>query len=233
LPWSPVQISRWLKKLGPAVVSHETIYQYLWKDKLKQELWYKNIRHSGKKYNKLSQGLVGRGGIPNGMDIDERPVIVEKKVGLGDWELDLIIGTEQSRAIVSMVDRASKLTKLIKVSKNTAPEAKTALIERLDPVKKFVLTLTSDNGKEFSKPREASDFLQSEFYFAKPCQSWERGLNEHTNGLVRQYFPKSKRLDEISVAGVMKVGILLNNRPRKVLDFARPIEIFSRFSEAT
>ena len=105
---------------------------------------------------------------------------------------------------------------------------KAALIERLDPVKKFVLTLTSDNGKEFSKPREASDFLQSEFYFAKPYDSWERGLNEHTNGLVRQYFPKSKRLDEISVEDVMEVEVLLNNRPRKVLDFARPIEIVSR-----
>jgi len=104
------------------------------------------------------------------------------------------------------------------------------LIERLDPVKKLVLTLTSDNGKEFSKHRAVSDFLQSEFYFAKPYDSWERGLNEHTNGLVRQYFPKSKRFDEVE--DVMEVEIPLNNRPRKALDFSRPIEIFSCLSEA-
>ena len=232
LQWSPVQISGWLKKLGEAVVSHETIYQYIWKDKLKKGLLYQNLRHSGKKYNKRSKGMAGRGCIPNRIDIDERPVIVEKKVRLGDWELDLIIGTEQSEAIVSMVDRTSKLTKLIKVANKTAQEVKKALIERLGPVKKFVLTLTSDNGKEFSKPREVSDFLQSEFYFAKPYHSWERGLNEHTNGLVRQYFPQSKRFDEISVEDVMEVEILLNNRPRKVLDFATPIEIFSLLSEA-
>ena len=102
MPWSPVQISRWLKKLGPAVVSHETIYQYVWKGKLKKGLLYENLRHSGKKYNQPSKGMAGRGCIPNRIDIDERPVIVEKKVRLGDWELDLIIGTEQSGAMISM-----------------------------------------------------------------------------------------------------------------------------------
>jgi IS30 family transposase len=232
LQWSPVRMLLWLKKLVFVSVSHETIYQYIWKDKLNKGLLYKNLRHSGKKYNKRSKGMTGRGCIPNRIDIDERPLVVEEKVRLGDWELDLIIGAEQSGAIVSMVDRASKLTKLIKVSRKSAQEVKEALIERLEPVKEFVLALTSDNGKEFAKHQEISELLKAEFYFAKPYHSWERGLNEHTNGLVRQYFPKSKRFDEISEEEVEKVELLLNNRPRKVLDFATPIEVFSYLREA-
>ncbi|MGK0184105.1 MAG: IS30 family transposase, partial [Halioglobus sp.] len=123
-------------------------------------------------------------------------------------------------AIVSMVDRASKLTKLIKVSRKSAQEVKEALIERLEPV------------KEFAKHQEISELLKAEFYFAKPYHSWERGLNEHANGLVRQYFPKSKRFDEITEEKVEKVELLLNNRSRKVLDFATPIEVFSYLREA-
>ncbi|MFT4553826.1 MAG: IS30 family transposase [Chlamydiales bacterium] len=131
-----------------------------------------------------------------------------------------------------MADRASKSTKLIKVSRKSAQEVKEALVERLAPVKEFVLTLNSDNGKEFSKHQEVSEGLKAEFYFAKPYHSCERGLNEHTNGLVREYFPKSLRFGEISEEAVVKVEILLNNRPRKVLNFATPIEAFSQFREA-
>ena len=211
-------------------VCHETIYQYVWADKYKGGVLYKQLRHSGKKYNKRSKGTAGRGCIPNRVDIDERPTIVEEKIRLGDWELDTIIGTGQSGAIVSMVDRASKLTMLVKTSGKTAQEVTTALLERLNPVKEFVHTLTADNGKEFANHQQVSKALDAGFYFAKPYHSWERGLNEHTNGLVRQYFPKSKRFDEISEAELLEVEILLNNRPRKVLEFFTPIEVFNRLS---
>ena len=229
LQWSPEQISGWLKKMEyKKYVCHETIYQYIWRDKAKKGLLYKNLRHSGKKYNKRSKGMAGRGCIPHRVDIDKRPDIVEKKIRLGDWELDTIIGTEQSGAIVSIVDRASKLTKLIKVFRRTSQEVTDALIRGLRPLKRFVLTLTADNGKEFTNHQKVSEILKAEFYFAKPYHSWERGLNEHTNGLVRQYFPKTKRFDEISEEDLMEVEILLNNRPRKVLEFESPIEVFNR-----
>ena len=231
LQWSPVQISGWLKlQDGIEGVSHETIYQYVWSDKRLGGSLYKELRHSGKKYNKRSKGSAGRGSIPNRIDIDQRPLIVEQKTRLGDWELDLIIGTGQSGAIVSMVDRASKRTLLAKTSGKTAEEVTQALVNRLSDVKDFVHTLTSDNGKEFSKHQEVSNLLDAQFYFAKPYHSWERGLNEHTNGLVRQYFPKSKRFDEITDDELMEVEILLNNRPRKVLEFASPIEVFDRLA---
>lgn len=231
LQWSPVQIAGWLKLQNAyESVSYETIYRYIWTDKRKGGSLYKELRHSGKKYNKRGKGMAGRGCIPNRVDIDERPSIVEEKERLGDWELDTIIGTGNSGAIVSMVDRASKVVFLVKTSGKTAEEIKEALLLRLSLLKPFVHTLTSDNGKEFSKHQDVASALNAEFYFAKPYRSWERGLNEHTNGLVRQYFPKSKRFDEITDDELMEVEILLNNRPRKVLSFLTPIEVFSQLA---
>jgi len=232
LQWSPEQISGWLKRHKYSLaVSHETIYKYIWQDKSKGGLLYKQLRHNGKKYNKRSKGAAGRGCIPNRIDITERPSIVEEKSRLGDWELDTIIGKGHKGAIVSMVERASKLTKLVLVSNKTAKQVEEALIDRLTDVKEFVLTLTADNGKEFAYHQEVSKALGSDFFFATPYHSWERGLNEHTNGLVRQYFPKDKLFDEISSEELDRVEILLNNRPRKVLQYYSPQEIFDRLSE--
>jgi len=231
MQWSPEQISGWLKKEGyTKCVSHETVYKYIWANKRIGGSLYKELRHKGKKYNKRSKGTSGRGCIPGRIDIDERPDIVEEKVRLGDWELDTIIGSGQSGAIVSMVDRASKLTKLAKVSQKTAKEVKDALVQKLSPLQNFVLTLTADNGKEFADHKEVSHCLETSFYFAKPYHSWERGLNEHTNGLVRQYLPKGKRFDDVSTQGLMEIELLLNNRPRKVLNFSTPLEVFSQLS---
>lgn len=232
LQWSPEQISGWLKKKEhQAAVSHETIYKYVWEDKKNGGSLYKQLRHSGKKYNKRGSKRAGRGCIPGRTDISERPGIVEEKKRLGDWELDTIIGTQGSGVIVSMVERVSKLTKLEKVSRKTAEKVKVALVDRLGPVREFVITLTSDNGKEFAFHDQVSQSLKASFYFATPYHSWERGLNEHTNGLVRQYLPKNKRFDEVSVDDLSKIEKLLNNRPRKVLDFSTPEEVFNRHSD--
>ena len=147
--------------------------------------------------------------------------------------MNAYVGTGQSGAIVSMVERASKLTLLVKTSGKSAEEVTKALLDRMSEHKYFVHTLTSDNGKEFSQHQKVSESLEAGFYFAKPYHSWERGLNEHTNGLVRQYFPKSKRFDEISDEQLMNVEILINNRPRKVLKFASPIEVFNHLARET
>lgn len=120
IQWSPVQIAGWLKKKGQRHVSHETIYKYIWKDKRQGGLLYKDLRHQGKKYNKRSKGSAGRGCIINRIDIDRRPPIVEEKTRLGDWELDTIIGTVGQDVLVSIVERVSKLTRLVKVDRKTA-----------------------------------------------------------------------------------------------------------------
>ena len=150
LNWSPEQISGWLKRQRKGHISHETIYKHIWADKKRGGFLYKCLRHSGEKYNKRSKGASGRGCIPGRIDIKERPGIVEEKKRLGDWELDTIIGARHRGAIVSMVDRASKLTHLVKVPNKTAEEVEKALIKKLGPKREFICTLTSDNGKEFA-----------------------------------------------------------------------------------
>jgi len=228
--WSPVQISGWIKKHCKDSISHQSIYGYIWKNKKQGGLLYKNLRHQGKKYYKQGKGLSGRGCIPNRVDIDQRPPIVEEKIRLGDWEVDTIIGASHKGVMVSIVERRSKLTKLVKVFNKTAEEVSRAIINQLTPIKSFVHTITADNGKEFSLHAMVSIELSSDFYFAKPYRSPERGLNEHTNGLIRQYFPKTQSLQDISVEEIKRVENLLNNRPRKVLGFETPSEVFDRLS---
>ena len=228
--WSPVQISGWLQRHGKEHVSHKTIYNYIWKDKESGGMLYKELRHQGKKYYKHSKGTSGKGCISGRVDIDQRPAIVNEKTRLGDWELDTIIGAGHKGVIVSMVERTSKLTKLVKVSRKTAEEVGHAIIEQLNPYKAFVHTLTADNGKEFAFHQMISFELSAGFYFATPYHSWERGLNEHTNGLVRQYFPKSQSFTDVTSEDILRVETLLNNRPRKVLNFETPQEAFDRLS---
>lgn len=228
LQWSPEQISGWCKRQNSKEnVSHETIYRYIWKDKKNGGCLYKELRHHGKKYNKRGSQKSGRGCIPGRIDIAERPSIVEEKSRLGDWEIDTIIGKNHKGAIVSMVERYSKLTLLSKVTQKTAAEVEKALTSKLINVAECVLTLTADNGKEFSLHQAIASKLGATVYFARPYRSWERGLNEHTNGLVRQYLPKSKRLDMLDNEIVKEIEDLLNNRPRKVLQFRTPIEVFN------
>ena len=157
----------------------------------------------------------------------KRPSIVEEKSRVGDWEIDTIIGKEHKGAIVSMVDRHSKLTLLSQVSRKTAQEVEGALTNRLGEVADNVLTLTADNGKEFANHQAIAEKLRATVYFARPYHSWERGLNEHTNGLVRQYLPKSERLDVVTDDTIREIENLLNNRPRKVLQFRTPMEVFN------
>lgn len=229
LQWSPEQISGRLAREHNIGISHETIYKYIWKDKQNGGTLYKHLRHSGKKYNHRSKGTAGRGCIPNRVDISLRPAIVDAKARVGDWELDTIIGADHDGVIVSMVDRHSKFTKLIKVSNKTAGSVRDAVVEKLGPFKDVVHTLTADNGKEFAYHEEIAHSLNANFYFAQPYHSWERGLNEHTNGLVRQYLPKGTKLSACSQERLKEIEELLNQRPRKVLNFCTPGEVFQQW----
>lgn len=227
--WSPEQISGWLARHQPLFrVSHETIYKHIWRDKRNGGSLYKSLRHKGKKYCKRSANKAGRGHIPNRVGIEERPEEANAKSRVGDWELDTVIGCRgEGDAIVSMVDRASKLTKLAKVPSKHAEVVSKALIDKLGELESTVYTLTADNGKEFAKHEEVATALSAKFFFATPYHSWERGLNEHTNGLVRQYLPKGCSLEDITQEDLDKIEFLLNSRPRKVLQFATPIEVFN------
>ena len=230
--WSPEQISGRLKLEG-VQVSHERIYQHVWQDKQAGGSLYLHLRHHGKKYNKRSSGKAGRGCLPNRIDIEDRPAIVERKSRVGDWEGDTIVGARQQGAILSYVDRKSKITILEKLTEKTAQQVEEKTIKRFGRLPRLARTITYDNGKEFSKHESIAEQLEVNCYFAKPYHSWERGLNEHTNGLVRQYFPKATNLKLITEEELADVENLLNNRPRKVLGYKTPKEVFLRALNST
>lgn len=225
--WSPDQISGRLKLSG-VYVSHESIYRYVWEDKKQGGALYKHLRHGGKKYNRRSSGKAGRGCIPNRVDIKERPPIVEKKSRIGDWEGDTIIGAEHKGAILTLVDRKSKYTIMEKLKAKTAKEVLAAIKRRFSELPYKVHTITFDNGKEFSAHERIAKTLNAKCYFATPYHSWERGLNEHTNGLIRQDIPKSSNLLMVPKAEVKRVEKKINDRPRKVLEYRTPKEVLFR-----
>jgi len=227
--WSPEQLCGRLALEGVVKLCPETIYQMIWKDKRKGGSLYTFLRRRAKPYNRRRNKNAGRGCIPNRVDIDERPKIVEEKSRIGDWEGDTIIGANHKGAIVSVVDRASKLTVLKKVPVKTAEKVANAVTQGLETLPHPVVTITFDNGKEFANHEQISESLGAEVYFAKPYHSWERGLNEHTNGLIREFIPKKTDFRTVSADFIHTVEQLLNYRPRKSLNFKTPYEVF--FSE--
>ena len=193
--WSPEQICGALNHEDGTKVSHESLYRHIWLDKCMGGTLNLHLRQRGKKRKKRGAATAGRGLIPGRIDIAQRPAIVDAKSRLGDWELDSIIGAKHRGAITSMVERKTKLTMLVILDGLTSKATKKSTIARLEPLKKHVLTLISDNGKEFAGHAEISEKLGSGFYFCTPYHCWERGLNKNTNGLVRQYFPKGTDLN--------------------------------------
>jgi IS30 family transposase len=223
---SPQQIAGRLYKAHGIRISPESIYRFLTADKKSGGTLYLHLRHRKKKYNKRFGKKAGRGCIPGRIDISERPKVVEKKQRFGDMELDTIVGKNHQGAIVSIVDRASKYTFLRLVSRGTADNVTQAIIEALKEctLHKLLYTLTFDNGKEFSGHLIIAQHTGAATYFATPYRAWERGLNEYTNGLVRQYFPKGTDFATITEEQLRHVEWILNNRPRTVLKYDTPKE---------
>lgn len=224
--WSPEQISGWLQKENGLKISHERIYQYIWKEKKEKGRLFLNLRRRGRVYKKRGLIYAGRGLIPGRIDIDQRPMIVDEKTRIGDFEIDTIVGAKHKGSILSIVDRKTKLTKLVLLKRATAQAICNALLKALHPIRSLIKTITSDNGKEFAFHKIVSRFLNVNFYFAKPHSPWQRGLNENTNGLVRQYFPKGFDFCKITEKDVFEVENKLNNRPRKTLNFITPNKFF-------
>jgi IS30 family transposase len=160
------------------------------------------------------------------VDIAERPAIVADKSRIGDWEGDAIIGRSLKGAILTHVDRTSKYTKLAILPDRSAASVQKACDASLLSIAHKIETITYDNGKEFAGHAQIAVKLAAQIYFAKPYHSWERGLNEHTNGLVRQYFPKGSDFSTLAPADVQRVEDKLNSRPRKVLGYKTPSEVF-------
>jgi len=206
------------------MVSHETIYQMIWADKKGHGKLYQCLRNKGRKYRKRGNKKDTRGIIKGRIDIDQRPEIVAQKTRLGDWEMDTMIGKDHKGALLTINDRVSSFVIICKLEGKDAKFLTEKAIESLKNAPIPVYTITSDNGKEFALHSQISLALNANFYFAKPYHSWERGANENTNGLIRQFFKKKTSFESITDQDVKRVQDNLNNRPRKKLGFLTPNE---------
>ncbi len=227
---SPEQIAERMKLdpdwHGPSV-SHERIYQHVWQDKAQHGMLYQHLRIGGtKQRRKRRNSRDRRGTIKNRVGIEKRPNIVEKNIRIGDWEGDTIVGKNHQGALVTLVDRKSKLTLIAKVNRYTAEAVKQTIVRLLEFVPRRNYTLTVDNGKEFAHHESVAEALKIKVYFADPYSAWQRGLNENTNGLIRQYVPKGSDVRTLNDQQIQHIRDRLNNRPRKTLGYLTPNEIY-------
>jgi IS30 family transposase len=228
IKWSPEQVSGWLREDQSIDISYETIYQHIWSDKKSGGHLFQHLRRKGKAYQSRSKDKqAGRGFIKNRISIDERPHVVDDKSRMGDWEIDLVIGKGHSGALVTIVERKTSFTVSTRVDDKSAKTVTAATIALLAPFKGAVLTITADNGKEFAYHEKMTESLQCDVYFADPYCSWQRGLNENTNGLLRQYWPKSTDFKKVSQSAVQDVIVNLNDRPRKKLNYKTPAKLMA------
>ena len=223
--WSPEQIAGRLDQEQGINISHEWIYQHIYTDKQSGGDLYRSLR--GQKKRRKRYGVYDRRGIiPNQVSIDQRPALVEARQRFGDWEDDTVIGKQHRGALVTLVERKSAYTVLAAVTQKTAAKVHHAVTTLLSPNRSRVHTITYDNGREFAEHEGMARDLDAQIYFAHPYASWERGLNENTNGLIRQYFPKDRELTNISTEETQRVMDQLNHRPRKSLGYRTPHEVF-------
>lgn len=229
--WSPEQIARWLKLEYPGDetmhVSHETIYRSLYvqargalKKELMRHLRYQRLMRQAKGVR--SQG--GRGKIADAVSISERPATAQDRAVPGHWEGDLLAGGRNSY-VGTLVERQTRYVMLVKVRSKHTEEVVIALkrvVGRL-PVQ-LRQSLTWDRGKELSQHKDFSMATHMQVYFCDPYSPWQRGSNENTNGLLRQYFPKGTDLSSFTQRQLDKIARELNERPRKTLDFLTPVQ---------
>lgn len=230
---SPEQIAGRLKQEQLEYVSHETIYQLIYQDHEGMQAYCKYLRQSHKNRNIRLSVKSNRGKIANRVGIEERPPIVDEKVQIGHWESDTVIGANHAGGLVTCVDKASRYLLAEVIPDKTAGSVNTATEKMFKqvPAEKRK-TVTSDNGKEFSGHVKLAMLLKIAWYFARPHRPWERGLNEHTNGLLRQFFPKSTNFKTVKSESLQKAVDLINHRPRKCLDYKTPHEVYFEQSGA-
>ena len=223
---SPQQVVDYLKRHKNLSLHHETLYQLIYADKAAGGDLYKHLRVVSKPYRKRYGSYERRGKIKNRVDIDERPAVVAQRSRIGDWEGDTIMGKGRQSALLTMVERKTLYTVIIRLTGKHADLLAQAAIKGMKALKDQIDTITFDNGLEFSAHEKIAHALDADIYFAHPYSSWERGINENTNGLIRQYFPKGTDFNVVSAKAIQYVMDRLNNRPRRTRDCRSPNELF-------
>jgi len=226
--YSPEQISGRLYKDTGDTISIETIYQFVYRDKAEGGILYKNLRWQNRKRKRRLHGRKRHreyGTVPR-KSIHTRDTVIETKSRFGDLEIDTIIGKNHKQAILTIVDRKTKYLWIQKLIFKRSDNVAKASNKILASVAKYIHTITADNGSEFAAYEKIEDTLGIDFYFCDPYSSWQRGLNEHTNGLIRQYLPKKTDFTKVDYKTIKMIQNRLNNRPRKALGFKTPREAF-------
>jgi IS30 family transposase len=224
--WSPEQISWRLYTEQGYRISHEWIYQYIYRDKRWGGDLYRYLRCQ-KARRKRYGNHERRGRIPGQTMIDARPAVVDRRSRIGDWEGDTVIGRRHQGALVTLVERKSRYLVLGHSGKKSKDRVADEVIRCMSSHKLHCKTITYDNGKEFTEHQRMASTLKADIYFAHPYSSWERGTNENTNGLIRQFFPKTRSLSTVSRQELQSTMDRLNHRPRKTLNWRTPHEVFS------
>jgi len=223
---SPEQISGYLLRHHQISISHESIYRFIYSDVERKKELKPYLRQGEKKRRKKYGSSAKSNLIPNRQSIEKRPKVVDTKTRLGDWECDTVIGKDRKSALVTLAERKSLFMLTTTVERKTAEAVSNAIIKLLRPYADKVKTLTFDNGSEFCLHEKVGKALKAKTYFAHPYSSWERGINENTNGLLRQYFPKGTDFNQISDQDIKEAVAFLNNRPRKTRGYQTPNEMF-------
>lgn len=220
---SPEQICGRLALEFETKVSHQTLYRHIWHNRSQGGTLYEKLRRRGKKAKEcISRAAVK---IANRLCISQRCEEAETKAAPGHWEIDTVFGLDQKSYLLTVVDRCSKYSVIRKIPNKESETVRAALHDILDQTLLPFKSMTSDNGSEFAAHAKLTTQHDIEYYFAHAYSSWERGLNEHTNGLIRDFLPKRTDFRLISDDKIQQIENNLNNRPRKVLSFLTPKEV--------
>lgn len=230
--WSPEQVAGRLKRLNKnkPVISKQTIYTWVYKERkdLQPHLRYKKSKYRRKHGTNVREK---RREEAKKKRIDTRPKIIEKRTRLGDWEGDTVVGSEKTVHILTHVERKSRYLLADKVDGATAQHVRQVTTKRFQQLPRYKQqTITYDNGVQFSEHETLERDLNISVYFAYPYHSWERGTNENTNGLLREFLPKRSAFKNITKQKLDRVVKLINNRPRKCLSYRTPEEVFNKRS---
>jgi IS30 family transposase len=225
--WSPRQISGRLRLDGTLSISHETIYRHVWRDLRCGGSLHTFLRGARKQRRKRYGAYDSRGRLAGKRHISERPPAAEQRSEIGHWEIDTVIGTGSRHCLVSTVDRKSGYLLIGKLKARTKEHTNRRVLRLMRRHPHRFKTFTADNGTEFHDYAHVERATGVTFYFATPHRSWERGTNENTNGLIRQFIPKGMSMTKISQQDCNAVARLINNRPRERLGFKTPQECFN------
>lgn len=221
--WSPDQISGQLARDAGFSISHETIYRHIWRDWRRGGTLHKSLRQAAKKYRKRYRHKDSRGRLGGKTMIDERPAEVDARQVMGHWEADTVLGDADGRAcILTLVERVSGHVLIGKLRNRTKEEFNRRAIELIRRHAYAFKSITADNGTEFHGYKDIEAATGVRFYFAHPYHSWERGTNENTNGLIRQYLPKRKSMASLTQQRCEEIALRLNRRPRKRHGYKTP-----------